>query len=418
MFSGALRWAWATTLLLGRGTALLAKGGVMVLSRSLTWAGTAALFLGRGTAWLATNGLKLLLGGIRGVGRALLWMGRLAMANPIGLLITAVGALAYMVWQNWDAISSWVTGKIETIRAAFDKDLISGVFAILAELNPFTLAFEGVRGLIAKAMEMLGVPDEITQAFLNFNPFTFALKGARDLIAKAMEMLGVPDDIVQAFKDFSLFDTGIELLQSLWDGMASLVPKMVSAISAKLSSIVPAWMKDAWAWVSGDGGEAPVKPVGPSPPVATVSAPSGNTPGGAHPFANPARDGGGPVMPGCLYRINERGEEGFVPGTKGTIIPTRTMKAAAVASAMAAPALAAAGSLPAIQAQMPRIDTRPAFTASAQPLRQVIHEGDTIHMTIQAAPGMDERDVAREVEHVLARRDDARRRDLHDGEAY
>jgi hypothetical protein len=281
-------------------------------------------------------------------------------------------------------------------------------------LNPFTLAFEGVRGLIAKVMEMLGVPDEITQAFLNFNPFTLALDGARNLIATAMEMLGVPDDIVQAFKDFSLFDTGIELLQSLWDGMASLVPKMVSAISAKLSSIVPGWMKDAWGWVSGDGGEAPVKSVAPTSPAATTSNTSGNTQGGAHPF----RDGGGPVMPGRLYRINERGEEGFIPGTKGTIIPTRTMKAAAAASAMAAPAMAAAGSLPAIQTDMPRIDTRAAFTASAQPSRQVIQEGDTIHMTIQAAPGMDARDVAREVERVLARRDDERRRDLHDGEAY
>jgi hypothetical protein len=117
--------------------------------------------------------------------------------------------------------------------------------------------------------------------------------------------------------------------------------------------------------VSGDDGDDPVKSVNSTSPEVTASNTSGNTSGGPHPFAHPWRDGGGPVMPGRPYRINERGEEGFVPGTKGTIIPTRTMKAAAVASAMAAPALAAADSLPTIQADMPKIDTTPVVTLTS-----------------------------------------------------
>ena len=40
-------------------------------------------------------------------GGVFMWLGRLAMANPIGLLVMALAGAAVLIWQNWD----WIKGK-------------------------------------------------------------------------------------------------------------------------------------------------------------------------------------------------------------------------------------------------------------------------------------------------------------------
>ncbi len=171
-------------------------------------------------AWVAKGPIKWLLSGVGLIAKAFLRLGVLMLTNPIGLIIAGVAILAKVVYDNWDKIVSFFIEKVDAVKAAFDEGLLNGVFRLLAEFNPFTLAVEGMQGLVAYVMELLGVPEEI----------------------------------VEAFREFSLFDTGVELLKGLWDGMASLVPQMVSAISDKLSGIVPDWMQDAWSWVTGAEG--------------------------------------------------------------------------------------------------------------------------------------------------------------------
>ncbi len=132
-----------------------------------------------------------------------------------------VASLGTGIVEAFPGLTGRISDKIDGLRAAFDDGLLNGVFKALSTLNPFALA----------------------------------LAGLKELLGAAMGLLGVPDEIVEAFHAFSLYDTGLELMRSLWDGMAALVPQMVAAISDKLSGIMPAWMKDAWAWVA--GGEEP-----------------------------------------------------------------------------------------------------------------------------------------------------------------
>lgn len=40
-------------------------------------------------------------------GGVFMWLGRIAMMNPIGLLVTALAGAAYLIWDNWD----WIKGK-------------------------------------------------------------------------------------------------------------------------------------------------------------------------------------------------------------------------------------------------------------------------------------------------------------------
>lgn len=323
---------------------------------------------GKLLAWVAKGPIKWLLSGVGLLAKGFVRLDVLAMANPIGLIIASVAALAYAVYDNWDKIVGAVIEKAELVRAAFDEGIIKGVFKLLAEFNPFTLAVEGAIGLVAYVMDLLGVPDQI--------------------IAK--------------FKEFSLFATGVTLMKSLWDGMASIVDKAVTFIVDKLKSLNPHWLTDLQNWVTSSSGPAPA-------------------PGRAHPLSGSVappvqgnRDSGGPVLPGLSYLIGERREpEVFVPNVPGSILPTRALKAAMAATALAAPAAV----LPSNAEIQQRVDPRPALAAQA-PAPQITRQGDVYHFNIHPQPGQDSEAVAREVMRQLKRRDSERRADLHDGLDY
>lgn len=131
--------------------------------------------------------------------------------------------------------------------------------------------------------------------------------------------------------------------------------------------------------------------------------------------ANPdgARDRGGPVRAGMPYLVGERSPEIFVPGVSGTILPARVLKAAMAASAMAAPVAA----MPSQAEIVETLDRRPVMSAPAA-APQITREGDTVTINIYPTQGMSVEDIGREVERRLARREDARRADLHDGVDY
>jgi len=86
-----------------------------------------------------------------------------------------------------------------------------------------------------------------------FNPFTLAVEGMIGLVAYVMDLLGVPEQIIAKFKEISLFATGVTLMKSLWDGMASIVDQAVNFIVQKLKELKPDWISDLQAWVSGSG---------------------------------------------------------------------------------------------------------------------------------------------------------------------
>lgn len=61
----------------------------------------------------------LLAGGLKAVGAAVLAVGRAVMLNPIGLVLTAIAAAAYIVWRHWDVIGPKLAAVWQTVKAAF-----------------------------------------------------------------------------------------------------------------------------------------------------------------------------------------------------------------------------------------------------------------------------------------------------------
>lgn len=160
--------------------------------------------------------------------------------------------------------------------------------------------------------------------------------------------------------------------------------------------------------------------------TANGAAPSGTTSGEPRPVG--ARALGGSVRPGFGYRINEQGEEIFVPDVAGRVIPARAARMIMAASMAGVPAVAAAGAvdMPAlasfnpatIAAEMPNIDHSPSLVGTGGG-RQVggVTVGD-IH--IHAAPGMSPQDIAAEVRREIERigRESGAENGLHDGGQY
>ncbi len=141
---------WKTTVLLRtnwhRLTTALGEGG------KLRWLVT-------GFSRLASGGLKLskvlagsLVRGFMSAARAVLWIGRALMMNPIGLVITAVAAAAYLIYRNWGAVSGWFKQRWADIQEAFNGG-IAGTGKLLINWSPAGLLYKA----FAAALKYLGV---------------------------------------------------------------------------------------------------------------------------------------------------------------------------------------------------------------------------------------------------------------------
>ncbi|TBU78174.1 phage tail tape measure protein [Phytopseudomonas daroniae] len=102
---------------------------------------TAFKALGSGLLWLGKAVLPI-------VGQALLWLGRLAMANPIGLLITVLAGGAYLIYKNWDAVKGYFGNLWAEITTAFSGG-IGGVAALLLNWSPIGLFYKAFASVLS-----------------------------------------------------------------------------------------------------------------------------------------------------------------------------------------------------------------------------------------------------------------------------
>lgn len=65
---------------------------------------------------LGINVLPILWKALKYGGGVFMWLGRIAMMNPIGLLVTALGGAAYLIWDNWE----WLKGKFTALIQYFE----------------------------------------------------------------------------------------------------------------------------------------------------------------------------------------------------------------------------------------------------------------------------------------------------------
>ncbi|MBP9184347.1 MAG: tape measure protein [Fuscovulum sp.] len=259
-------------------------------------------------------------GAIAWLVRALLIAGRALMANPIIAVLTAIAGLAYVIYDSWDGIVAYFTGKVDRVRAAFDEGLLNGVLKLLSEFNPFVLIMDAAEGLFTyiTGWTFDDVRAAIADAF-GFDPFTVIHDAATGLV-DYLSGLGA-----------RMYDAGMAAIQSLLDGMIAKFNDLIAWVKGIPAAVTEAMGSiDMGAAVAGTGiGKAyGVRAAGAGAVVTDpVTAPNASGLGADWngTYAPPQRELGGAVRAGRLYEVGERGRELFTPDRDGWIIPNRRL---------------------------------------------------------------------------------------------
>ncbi|SNS87639.1 tape measure domain-containing protein [[Luteovulum] sphaeroides subsp. megalophilum] len=420
LLGGWDRLAWfAASLLMGR-IVLSLIGGFLTFGRGLLLVVTglagmaghavaaATIFarLGLMMRGVLAAGFRLVRAGaviagtaIQWLGRALLLAGRAALANPILLVIAAIAGAAYVIYQNWDGIVVYFQDKIDRVRAAFDQGLLNGVLAALAEFDPFVLMMDAAEELFhyLTGWDFGDIRRAIAEAF-GFDPFTAIRSAAESFFVylTGWSFADITAALTAAF-DIDLFQMGVDMILSLWEGIKSVMGQLTSYVREQLSGLIPempAWLKGIGGGES-SGGEGPDRPA-----RGAVAGPAAVAPKPWAAVTAGQRALGGPVRAGQIYRWQEQGQELFVPRTDGEVISNRQLRALQAMAAAPAQIRVVAGS------------GRAGGSAAAAARAPRLEIGG---ITIHAAPGMSTADVARAVRRELQAVARERGLALHDG---
>lgn len=120
------------------------KGGMLSIVGLFYKTSAAATVAGAGST-TAAGGLTILGKAFRFVGRAIIWVGRALLMNPIGLAITAIAGLAYLVYENWDTLKPFFTALWDDIVGKFDY----AVEKIKGLIDDIKKRWEGLKTLVS-----------------------------------------------------------------------------------------------------------------------------------------------------------------------------------------------------------------------------------------------------------------------------
>lgn len=231
--------------------------------------------LGSATLNLATSPLSTLSSAIKSLGSTFAFVGRLFLTNPIGLVITAIAVAALLIYKYWEPIKAFFIGVWEgftsamaPVRAAFEPIIelfkpLAPIFnaigdAIGSVINWFSELFEPVKltseefestksagvafgEAIAKAIMLpIKLFQDLFELVKSVWTFIFSLpEKLAELPNKIAEIFTGDGGITRIFSDL-----GSHLVEGLMDGIKNKWNELKSTIS-DLTDGVTGWFKDA-----------------------------------------------------------------------------------------------------------------------------------------------------------------------------
>lgn len=222
---------------------------------------------------LGTLGLILLpvIVGIKALAVAVM-----ALFSPIGIAIAVVAALGYagyQLWKNWDTVSTWIKGAIQSVSDAFwtAVNFIIGASAYL-----FDFLFPGWQGALSMILSLWDSTWTAAKSIFSdvWNAITSVFNSAADAITEIMDSLQKPIERV-----IRLAERAMELTGKVFSGAKTKVSSVVQTVIERGSEIT-------------------------------------------------GRATGGPVIGRTPYIVGEQGPELFVPNQSGGIVPNGKLSSA------------------------------------------------------------------------------------------
>jgi len=238
-------------------------GGALLAARSLAGIGFASA---AGGAFRLGSVMLTMLNPLRLVRAAFIAIRVAIISTGIGALVVGLAMAGTWIYNNWSGLVSFFKGFGEAFMASLGpaRPLVQGIV-------------DAASALWTWITDLVGPIDASAETWAQWGQTAGDAVGTvvSYILNLPTHLAGLAGELVDYFANINLYDSGVAIMQSLWDGAASLVVAMVDAISAKLSGIVPDWMKSAWNWVQGDDASKAAVAQFAYQPAATAIRPNG-----------------------------------------------------------------------------------------------------------------------------------------------